>query len=144
VFRVLLSETSRKSGIISDFFFIFRVQVASGPDICMKINEFIGLTFFEANKVIKKALGNNRIPSWSFDIKAFKTALGLSDAIWGEITQDGDVNSKVEIRDKWAVTKLRVILSFRYSKDIQINYYIGNTNDSCTLKEITYSGIGTY
>jgi hypothetical protein len=110
----------------------------------MKINEFIGLTFFEANKVIKKALGNNRIPSWSFDIKAFKTALGLSDAVWGEITQTGDVNSKVEIRDKWAVTKLRVILSFRYSKDIQINYYIGNTNDSCTLKEITYSGIGTY
>ncbi len=111
----------------------------------MKINEFIGLTFFEANKAIKKALGNNRIPSWSsFDMKAFKTALGLSDAVWGEITQTGDVNSKVEIRDKWAVTRLRVVLSFRYSKDIQINYYIGNTNDSCTLKEITYSGIGTY
>lgn len=110
----------------------------------MKISEFIGLSFFEANKVIKKALGNNRIPCGSFDHGAFKNALGLSDAVWGEITQTGDANSKIEIRDKWTVTRLRVILSFRYNKDIQINYYIGNTNDSCTLKEITYSGIGTY
>ena len=77
-------------------------------------------------------------------MQAFKNALGLSDAVWGEITQSGDANSKIEIREKWTVTKLRVILSFRYNKDIQINYYIGNTNDSCTLKEITYSGIGTY
>ena len=110
----------------------------------MKISEFIGLSFFEANKAIKKALGNNRIPCGSFDHGAFKNALGLSDAVWGEITQTGDANSKIEIRDKWTVTRLRVILSFRYNKDIQINYYIGNTNDSCTLKEITYSGIGTY
>jgi hypothetical protein len=110
----------------------------------MKISEFIGLSFFEANKAIKKALKSNRISGGSFDHAAFKNALGLSDAVWGEITQSGDANSKIEIREKWTVTKLRVILSFRYNKDIQINYYIGNTNDSCTLKEITYSGIGTY
>lgn len=112
----------------------------------MKISEFIGLSFFEANKAIKKALGNNRISGagGSFSLETFKNALGLSDAVWGEITRDGNSNSKVEIRDKWTVTKLRVILSLRYNKDIQINYYIGNTNDSCTLKEITYSGIGVY
>ena len=110
----------------------------------MKISEFIGLSFFEANKAIKKALNNNRISGGSFDHEAFKNALGLTDAVWGEITQTGDANSKVEIREKWTVTRLRVILSFRYNKDIRINYYIGNTNDSCTLKEITYSGIGTY
>jgi hypothetical protein len=109
----------------------------------MKISEFIGLSFFEANKVIKKALGDKRI-SCGFDHATFKNALGLSDAVWGEITQTGNANSKVEIRDKWTITKLRVILSFRYNKDIQINYYIGNTNNSCTLKEISYSGIGTY
>ena len=111
----------------------------------MKISEFIGLTFFEANKVIKKALGNKRIPSGSLlNLEAFKNALGLTDAVWGEITKDGNVNSRLVIRDKWALTRLRVVLSFRYSKDIQINYYIGNTNDSCTLKKISYSGIETY
>ena len=110
----------------------------------MKISEFIGLSFFEANKVIKKALNNNRIDGSSFDYVVFKNALNLTDAIWGEITQTDDANSKIEMRDKWTITKLRIILSFRYNKDIKINYYIGNTNDSCTLKEITYSGIGTY
>lgn len=110
----------------------------------MKISEFIGLSFFEANKAIKKALENKQQHGTSFDHEKFKTALGLSDASWGEITQTGEANSKIEIRDKWAVTKLRIILSFRYNKDIQINYYIGNTNNSCTLKEISYSGIGIY
>jgi hypothetical protein len=110
----------------------------------MKISEFIGLSFFEANKAIKKALENKQQYGSSFDHEKFKTALGLSDASWGEITQTGEANSKIEIRDKWAITKLRIILSFRYNKDIQINYYIGNTNNSCTLKEISYSGIGIY
>jgi hypothetical protein len=110
----------------------------------MKISEFIGLSFFEANKVIKKVLKNNRIDGPSFDYEAFRNGLGLTDAVWGKITQTGDINSNLEIRDKWTVTRLRIILSFRYNKDIQINYYIGNTNNSCTLKKITYSGIENY
>lgn len=109
----------------------------------MKISEFIGLTFFEANKVIKKALGDKRI-SGVFSHEDFKNALGLTDAVWGKITKDGSINSRLVIQEKWALTRLRVVLSFRYSKDIQINYYIGNTNNSCTLKKISYSGIETY
>ena len=127
------------------FFFVFGVLKARRPELCMTINEFIGLSFYGASTALKKVFGPGRIDGYGFKVDDnLKKKLDLTDAAWGPLDRDGTNNVNIQIRDKWAVTRLRVILSIKYNKDIMINYHIGNTSDSCTLKEISFSGVGRY
>ena len=113
----------------------------------MTINEFFNLDFRGASKALQGALGGNRIPAYcDFDNYTKYIDKIITGLKWGnEISKDiPTINASLEVREKWYVTKVTLIFSFKYSDDIVIRYYVGNSGFSCTLKKISFRGIGNY
>ena len=113
----------------------------------MTINEFFNLDFRGASKALQGALGGNRIPAYcDFDNYTKYIDKIITGLKWGnEVSKDTPtINASLEVREKWYVTKVTLIFSFKYSDDIVIRYHVGNSGFSCTLKKISFKGISDY